>query len=107
MRPRRRLADIIQDSTCHKGRLLHYLPSQPGHSSKQRWRGQHTDFCSLTGMPQLLQVCECRQKGATRSTAGDLEVCSCFALTILLPLVCAGQAWPLAPQEFPLMCLLA
>ena len=104
MRPRRRLADIIQDSPCHKGRLLHYLPSQPGHSSKQRWCGQHTDFCSLTGMPHLLQVCECPLKGATRSTAGDLGVCSYFALTILLPLVRARQAWPLAPQDFSLMC---
>ena len=56
LRPRRRLADIIQHSPSHKGRLLHYLPSQPGHNSQQRWCGQHTDFCSLTGVCQMLHV---------------------------------------------------
>lgn len=56
LRPRRRLADIIQHSPCHKGRLLHYLPSQPGQAGKQRWCGMHTDHGSLTGTADCFQA---------------------------------------------------
>lgn len=45
----RGLHDIIAQSPCHKGRLLHYRPPEQL-TAASRWCGAHTDHGSLTGL---------------------------------------------------------
>ncbi|KXZ49807.1 hypothetical protein GPECTOR_19g258 [Gonium pectorale] len=60
--PEGHVSRVIQQSTNHKARLLHYFPPEPAaggsatHPQRQVWCGWHFDHGSLTGLMRAMYI---------------------------------------------------
>ncbi|XP_024523436.1 uncharacterized protein LOC112343704 [Selaginella moellendorffii] len=65
-----RLTDMLKNSLCHKGRLLHYYPSKCSGTKSSSWCGWHVDHGSLTGLTCAMYTREGREIDCPDSEAG-------------------------------------